>query len=490
MEMSLHRALKERYATGGDGRSEVVVGRFRIDAVDDMGRLIEVQSGPLGPLAGKLRRLLPDHRMRIVKPVVLTRRVVRKSRLDGPDLSSRRSPKRGALLDVFDDLIGVVRLFPHSNLDIEVLGVTIDEVRVPRRRWPGYTIADRRLGAIHETTSLASASDLWALLPASLRRQTTVHNAGFGPATRPPALVCAASRLLPAPDRGSPRRRQVGQSVDLPARHLIDSVPHGKTVLYWAGSPNWSSKRKLLMNQRHRARWVWPGTFFVGMLVVLAASPTAAIRAQEAMPATRSAGESLNSPLEPFAPVFSLSQAAVALDESALSWIHLHRCGSCHTTYSYLVARPAFKETASPALDEVRRFFEERVAHWDDKDKAAKPRWDAEVVSTAEALALNDAATTGKLHPLTRKALDRMWTLQKPEGASNGSSAAGPHWSTTTTMARSLPPSGLVMRPTAMLKAPPRRQGSPGSAPISPRTPRLTFTTRRCCSGPRPGSTA
>jgi squalene-hopene/tetraprenyl-beta-curcumene cyclase len=170
------------------------------------------------------------------------------------------------------------------------------------------------------------------------------------------------------------------------------------------------------MNQRLRARWAWPETFFVGMLVVLAASPTAAIRAQEAMPATRSAGESLNSPLEPFAPIFSLSQAAVALDESALSWIHLHRCGSCHTTYSYLVARPAFKETASPALDEVRRFFEERVAHWDDKDKAAKPRWDAEVVSTAEALALNDAATTGKLHPLTRTALDRMWTVQKPEG--------------------------------------------------------------------------
>jgi hypothetical protein len=167
MEMSLHRSLKERYATGGDGRSEVAVGRFRVDAVDDMGRLIEVQSGPLGPLVGKLRRLLPDHRMRIVKPVVLARHVVRRSRRDGPDLSSRRSPKRGALLDVFDDLIGVVRLFPHSNLDIEVLGVTIDEVRVPRRRRPGYTIADRRLGAIHETTSLVNASDLWALLPSS-----------------------------------------------------------------------------------------------------------------------------------------------------------------------------------------------------------------------------------------------------------------------------------------------------------------------------------
>ena len=42
----------------------------------------------------------------------------------------RRSPKRGTLIDVFDDLLGVVRVFPHDNLEIEVLGVTIDEVRV------------------------------------------------------------------------------------------------------------------------------------------------------------------------------------------------------------------------------------------------------------------------------------------------------------------------------------------------------------------------
>ena len=70
----------------------------------------------------------------------------------------------------------------------------------------------------------------------------------------------------------------------------------------------------------------------------------------------------------------------------------------------------------SPAMAEVRRFFEERVAHWDDAEKEAKPRWDAEVVSTAAALAMNDAATAGKLHPRTREALDRVWTVQKPDG--------------------------------------------------------------------------
>jgi squalene-hopene/tetraprenyl-beta-curcumene cyclase len=80
------------------------------------------------------------------------------------------------------------------------------------------------------------------------------------------------------------------------------------------------------------------------------------------------------------------------------------------------MARPALKEADAPAMAEVRRFFEDRVAHWDDDDEAAKPRWDAEVVATAAALALNDAATTGRLHPLTRKALDRTWTVQKPAG--------------------------------------------------------------------------
>ena len=40
----------------------------------------------------------------------------------------------------------------------------------------------------------------------------------------------------------------------------------------------------------------------------------------------------------------------------------------------------------------------------------------AETVMVAAVLASNDAATTGKLHPATRKALDRMWTLQRDDG--------------------------------------------------------------------------
>jgi hypothetical protein len=165
METSLHRTLKEQYAAGGSGRPEIVVNGFRVDAVDQVGRLIEVQSAALGPLRGKLRRLLPEHRIRIIKPVVLKRRIIRKSRANGPALSARHSPKHGNLYDVFDDLIGVVRVFPHPNLEIEVLGVTINEVRTPRRRWPGYKVVDRCLVEIHETRTVIAARDLWTLVP-------------------------------------------------------------------------------------------------------------------------------------------------------------------------------------------------------------------------------------------------------------------------------------------------------------------------------------
>ncbi|HEV3166754.1 MAG TPA: hypothetical protein VGZ22_22195 [Isosphaeraceae bacterium] len=170
MESTLHHQLKQRFGSEGGGRSEVevLVAGFRVDAVDTEGRLVEVQSGALGPLREKLVRLLPEHRMRVIKPVVIDRKVIRRARPEGPDLSARRSPKRGQALDVFDDLVGLASVFPHPNLLVDVLAVTIDEIRTPRRRRPGYTVADRQLRSVLSSTSLCDAYDLWNLIPPGL----------------------------------------------------------------------------------------------------------------------------------------------------------------------------------------------------------------------------------------------------------------------------------------------------------------------------------
>lgn len=165
METSLHRALKDQYGAGSGGRSEVAFEGFRVDAIRETGLLVEIQSGALGPLRTKLRKLLPEHQVQVVKPIPLQRRVIRRARPDGPNLSARRSPRRGSILDIFEDLVGLAQILAEPNLIIEILGVAIDEVRVPRRRWPGYKIADRCLVQILDRRRIEHPADLWTLLP-------------------------------------------------------------------------------------------------------------------------------------------------------------------------------------------------------------------------------------------------------------------------------------------------------------------------------------
>ena len=83
------------------------------------------------------------------------------------------------------------------------------------------------------------------------------------------------------------------------------------------------------------------------------------------------------------------------------------------------MAGPTVEKPASAELVEVRAFFEGRAAGWDKPDKSAKPIREGEIVATAVAVAFNDAASTRQLHPLTRAALDRMWTIQRPDGGWN-----------------------------------------------------------------------
>ncbi|MGC8642808.1 MAG: prenyltransferase/squalene oxidase repeat-containing protein, partial [Isosphaeraceae bacterium] len=154
----------------------------------------------------------------------------------------------------------------------------------------------------------------------------------------------------------------------------------------------------------------------VFLYALLAVSTTAAAPARE--PARQPLPGKIARPTanEPKASSFSMRQAALFLDATTVQWVRERKCGSCHSSYPYLLARPTLREFSSSAPSEIRGFFEQRVAHWDDGKPDSKPKYDAEVISTAEALAVNDALSTGALHPLSRRALDRVWTLQKADG--------------------------------------------------------------------------
>ncbi|NBO93195.1 MAG: squalene--hopene cyclase [Planctomycetia bacterium] len=121
---------------------------------------------------------------------------------------------------------------------------------------------------------------------------------------------------------------------------------------------------------------------------------------------------------EPAAKSFSLEQAGKFLDHVGSKWTSDRKCGTCHTNVPMMWAKPALKSVSAEEKN-VRKFFEERVANWDRGQKGDAPRWDTEVIVTGVTLAIHDAKTTGKLHPMSETALNRMWKLQKPHGAWN-----------------------------------------------------------------------
>jgi hypothetical protein len=177
METSLHRQLKALYA-GDDGRQEVVCEGYRIDAVRG-GELIEIQHGSLAAIRDKIRRLLAQHRVRIVKPIVAHKLLVKLDRRGGVEIDRRRSPKRGVLLDVFDELVYFTRVFPHEQLTLEVVLVDVEEIRYPgrgkrrrrRRQAQEFQVDDQRLMRIVESHSFVAAADLLRLLPRRMPRQ-------------------------------------------------------------------------------------------------------------------------------------------------------------------------------------------------------------------------------------------------------------------------------------------------------------------------------
>jgi hypothetical protein len=183
METSLHRDLKALYA-GRDASFEVTLGKYRIDVVSG-DQLVEIQHGSLAAIRDKVRALVRRHRVLVVKPIVARKLLVKRQAKGGRVTARRMSPKRGQILDLFDDLVHFTRVFPHQRLVLEVPLVEIEEWRYPghgrRRRWRAndHEVEDRKLVAVGEVYRLQTAADVGGLITCPLPRPfDTGHLAG------------------------------------------------------------------------------------------------------------------------------------------------------------------------------------------------------------------------------------------------------------------------------------------------------------------------
>jgi hypothetical protein len=165
-EGALHAQLKEWYREPGDLLEEKI-GAYVVDLVR-RGLLVEFQTGGFAPLRRKLAALAAEHRVRLVAPIAVSRRIVRLSD-EGEILSARRSPRRGCLHDVFDRLVSIPTLLADPNFELEVLLTHQEELRMfrPGRayRRRGWVVQGRSLVSVEQSLLIAGPADAARLLP-------------------------------------------------------------------------------------------------------------------------------------------------------------------------------------------------------------------------------------------------------------------------------------------------------------------------------------
>ncbi len=176
MANELHTALQQHYA-GEDGRIEEPVDAYRADVlVGDV--IYEIQTGSFRAIRDKLRRLARRRRVILVYPVPARKFIVRLDPETGEEVSCRRSPKRGKLLEVFYELPSVARLLKAENLGLEVVMTVERDLRRDdgqgswRRR--GVSLVGRELVEVLETHRFDAPADFLRLLPEGLPERFTV----------------------------------------------------------------------------------------------------------------------------------------------------------------------------------------------------------------------------------------------------------------------------------------------------------------------------
>ncbi len=172
METTLHQQLKSRYCLPGSS-CEQQLGAYRIDVMQGE-HLIEIQCSSLAAIRDKIRKLSSDYEMTIVKPIVRKRYITQRKWKQ--TLGRRLSPKAGSWMNIFEELVHFVTVFPQPRLTLELLLVDIDEIRrPPKKRWSrkGYRVEDRSLIEVIDQRILRVPADLYNLLPTAIPERFT-----------------------------------------------------------------------------------------------------------------------------------------------------------------------------------------------------------------------------------------------------------------------------------------------------------------------------
>ncbi len=124
----------------------------------------------------KLAKLLDGHAVRVVHPIAVEKWILKLDEA-GEEISRRKSPKRGAAVDLFGELVSFPELIAHADLTLEVLLIREEEVRRfdGNKGWrrKGWVVEERRLLEVVERRIVDSPEALASFLPSELPREFT-----------------------------------------------------------------------------------------------------------------------------------------------------------------------------------------------------------------------------------------------------------------------------------------------------------------------------
>jgi len=174
-EKTLHSDLKKIYEDT-NAKVEYKIGNYIIDVIKEDG-LYEIQTKNFYAIGKKIKELIElDNKVVLVHPIAVEKHIITLSE-DGEVISQRKSPKKGTLVDIFDELVSIPYLLNEQGFNLEVLMTVQEEVRKSdgKGSWrrKGVSIVDRKLVAVLERYKFNSAEDFKSFLPKDLPLEFT-----------------------------------------------------------------------------------------------------------------------------------------------------------------------------------------------------------------------------------------------------------------------------------------------------------------------------
>lgn len=164
------------YSLDKGSQTEVSLDGKVYDIVDASGGIIEIQTGSVSSLRGKIKNaLLHSRTIKVVHPIAVVKTIESRDK-NGTLIRRRASPVHLSIYNIWKEITGITEFLLHPCFTLEVLEIEMTQVRVllsspsqsannRRRHYKAWNNVDKRLDKILAARTFSTASDYTALIP-------------------------------------------------------------------------------------------------------------------------------------------------------------------------------------------------------------------------------------------------------------------------------------------------------------------------------------